>query len=77
LNYLQQGAIWFVLANVYRGIQGFEAVVIELEDKFKDFISALKTNNALLIQPNNAMPKSAHSTRRDVVFHTDPNKELW
>lgn len=80
LNYLRQGAIWYVLSNVYRGQQGWQDTVVNLESKFELFLSALKSNNALLIQPNEDMPKTVGSTRNTVKYAVDLHEDdgaIW
>lgn len=77
LAYVRQGAIYYVVANIYRSIQGFPEIVDYYESKFNSFIATIKTNNSLLIKPNDDYPKTKGSTRRDIKYTTDLEEEIW
>ncbi len=62
LAYLNYGARVYVLARVYEATMGFIEKVSLLQAEFDSFMTKLRTNNAILIQPNDAMPKVAGST---------------
>jgi len=79
LGYLSQGAIYFVLANIYRALHGMTEAVVSLEEKFTAFLEKIKTSNAVLIQPNNDMPKTVGSTAptRKYALTGDNAEDIW
>ncbi len=77
LAYLKLGAIYYVVANVYKSIEGSPELIADYNQRFLDFLAMIKTNNSLLIKPNDDYPKTSGTTRRDPKYTTDFDTDIW
>ena len=77
LEYLKVGAIYFVLANVYKAQGGYPELYSDYNERFNTFMLTIKENNSVLVKPNDNMPKTSGSTRRTAKYTTDFDEDIW
>lgn len=77
LAYLRQGAIWGVVSQVMTSIHGITVEPTSWDLKFDNFLEMLRTNNAVLIKPNDDFPKASGTTRRDAKYTLDSDEDIW
>lgn len=77
LEYLRIGAIYYVLANVYKASNVYPELYADYNERFRNFMLTIEENNTVLIKPNNNMPKAQGSTRRTAKYTTDFDEDIW
>jgi hypothetical protein len=79
LHYLQGGATDYVVMTVLMALYGATDVVIGLKASHVTFLNTLRTNNSVLIKPNDQMPKTQGSTRHTPRYTMDPDddRDIW